>query len=454
MYNQNENVPLVWPNAARRQNDETYRPDDEALSQSPDYGQPYMPIGAYEEYSRYGTGTEPAQPDMGPERSPIVIYPMSQHHPNWDPYRSPSGTPHFTAAAHQSLYQHPGSGRSTYQPYEARPHTQQPSQFTTAESYWATPYYNNSEYSHQSRSHSTPPFYPNLDSGEMTAGVAKPPPYVIKACASCKASHVACDPGRPCQRCLRLGKADTCVDAKRKKRGRPKNSSKSQSSQPPAVTTDSAGSSSTEATPITMGQSQEPPDQLLELNQLLGEYAHQNVQKLTPSEQSSTSNIETHSGASSGQRKITAVSPSTYMQTAGREGQSSIRKQKSLPSSMAVRRGSSTSPVGTPKRRNSHRSTEDVSMPIQPIMLQHHQSVHYPGSQHRQIQQTLPVQDLPSLTGISPETQGYHHMRTSAQTQMPSSSTSHARAIHPLSTQFTFLSDDGESEHQNIHHHQ
>lgn len=77
MYNQNENVPLVWPNAARRQNDETYRPHDEALSQSPDYGQPYMPIGAYEEYSRYGTGTDAAQPDMqDPGRPPTLIYPM------------------------------------------------------------------------------------------------------------------------------------------------------------------------------------------------------------------------------------------------------------------------------------------------------------------------------------------------------------------------------------------
>lgn len=77
MYNQNENVPFVWPNASRQQNDETYRPDDEALSQSPDYGQPYMPIGAYEEYSRYGTGTEATLPNMqGPERQPIVNYPM------------------------------------------------------------------------------------------------------------------------------------------------------------------------------------------------------------------------------------------------------------------------------------------------------------------------------------------------------------------------------------------
>jgi hypothetical protein len=50
--------------------------------------------------------------------------------------------------------------------------------------------------------------------------------YVRKACVSCKQSHVACDVQRPCARCVRLNKADTCVDAERKKRGRPCGSSK------------------------------------------------------------------------------------------------------------------------------------------------------------------------------------------------------------------------------------
>ncbi|KAL7752581.1 arp2/3 complex subunit [Sorochytrium milnesiophthora] len=46
--------------------------------------------------------------------------------------------------------------------------------------------------------------------------------YVLKACVNCKLSHVACNATRPCQRCIRLGKQATCVDAERKKRGRPK----------------------------------------------------------------------------------------------------------------------------------------------------------------------------------------------------------------------------------------
>jgi hypothetical protein len=41
------------------------------------------------------------------------------------------------------------------------------------------------------------------------------------ACVHCKASHSACDMQRPCLRCIRLGKIETCVNATAKKRGRP-----------------------------------------------------------------------------------------------------------------------------------------------------------------------------------------------------------------------------------------
>ncbi|TPX65950.1 hypothetical protein SpCBS45565_g04788 [Spizellomyces sp. 'palustris'] len=50
--------------------------------------------------------------------------------------------------------------------------------------------------------------------------------YVHKACVNCKVSHVACDVGRPCQRCVRSGKSDSCIDAERKRRGRPTNALK------------------------------------------------------------------------------------------------------------------------------------------------------------------------------------------------------------------------------------
>ncbi|KAJ1961649.1 hypothetical protein H4R35_007426 [Dimargaris xerosporica] len=47
--------------------------------------------------------------------------------------------------------------------------------------------------------------------------------YVSKACINCRNSKVACENARPCQRCVRLNKADTCVDAASKRRGRPGN---------------------------------------------------------------------------------------------------------------------------------------------------------------------------------------------------------------------------------------
>ncbi|KAK5668397.1 hypothetical protein QVD99_005417 [Batrachochytrium dendrobatidis] len=48
-------------------------------------------------------------------------------------------------------------------------------------------------------------------------------PYVQKACQACKLAHTACGNERPCQRCIRNNKTHECVDASRRKRGRPSN---------------------------------------------------------------------------------------------------------------------------------------------------------------------------------------------------------------------------------------
>jgi Fungal Zn(2)-Cys(6) binuclear cluster domain len=50
----------------------------------------------------------------------------------------------------------------------------------------------------------------------------KHPRQCQHACASCKRSKVGCDTNRPCHRCVRLGRADSCVDAVHKRRGRRK----------------------------------------------------------------------------------------------------------------------------------------------------------------------------------------------------------------------------------------
>ncbi|CAH1755819.1 9483_t:CDS:2 [Entrophospora sp. SA101] len=46
--------------------------------------------------------------------------------------------------------------------------------------------------------------------------------HVPSACINCKRAHLACDVARPCKRCVALGKVDSCIDIKHKKRGRPK----------------------------------------------------------------------------------------------------------------------------------------------------------------------------------------------------------------------------------------
>ncbi|KAJ1919532.1 hypothetical protein H4219_001886 [Mycoemilia scoparia] len=46
--------------------------------------------------------------------------------------------------------------------------------------------------------------------------------HVPSACTNCKKAHLACDISRPCNRCISIGKQDTCHDVQHKKRGRPK----------------------------------------------------------------------------------------------------------------------------------------------------------------------------------------------------------------------------------------
>ncbi len=41
--------------------------------------------------------------------------------------------------------------------------------------------------------------------------------YTKRACINCRAAHAACDSGRPCKRCVQLGKSATCMDAERKR---------------------------------------------------------------------------------------------------------------------------------------------------------------------------------------------------------------------------------------------
>lgn len=59
---------------------------------------------------------------------------------------------------------------------------------------------------------------------DASSGASRKPAkaHVPSACLNCKRAHLACDVGRPCRRCINLGKSDTCVDVQHKKRGRPR----------------------------------------------------------------------------------------------------------------------------------------------------------------------------------------------------------------------------------------
>ncbi|CAG8451088.1 7066_t:CDS:2 [Acaulospora morrowiae] len=89
----------------------------------------------------------------------------------------------------------------------------------------------------------------NLSGDDNGSGVIKRTnkTHVPSACVNCKKAHLACDEvrfagcdwdmdepssnshfPRPCKRCVALGKVETCVDIKHKKRGRPKLKDKKQ----------------------------------------------------------------------------------------------------------------------------------------------------------------------------------------------------------------------------------
>ena len=62
---------------------------------------------------------------------------------------------------------------------------------------------------------------PTVPSSQSPKKSRAPRQAVSIACVHCKKAHLACDEERPCRRCVRVGRADTCVDHIPKKRGRP-----------------------------------------------------------------------------------------------------------------------------------------------------------------------------------------------------------------------------------------
>ncbi|KAN0064654.1 hypothetical protein ACQY0O_002284 [Thecaphora frezii] len=81
--------------------------------------------------------------------------------------------------------------------------------------------------------------------------------HVPSACLNCKRAHLACDVGRPCRRCVNLGKSDTCIDVQHKKRGRPRlkdrQGSQSSASRPLHIGDGSVESDRASTSPSSMG---------------------------------------------------------------------------------------------------------------------------------------------------------------------------------------------------------
>jgi hypothetical protein len=62
---------------------------------------------------------------------------------------------------------------------------------------------------------------------------------VSRACVYCQRSHMSCDEGRPCKRCLSRGMGELCRDGKCKRRGRKRKSELTNSADEEELSTDS-----------------------------------------------------------------------------------------------------------------------------------------------------------------------------------------------------------------------
>lgn len=63
----------------------------------------------------------------------------------------------------------------------------------------------------------TPAPIPSPSTTTLSTGRKK---HVSAACSNCRAAHAACDTVRPCERCVRLGKQESCMTPVHRKRGR------------------------------------------------------------------------------------------------------------------------------------------------------------------------------------------------------------------------------------------
>lgn len=62
------------------------------------------------------------------------------------------------------------------------------------------------------------PYYEAPLAGQLVAAVRPKRKQVKNACSACQRACKRCDVGRPCERCIKYGMADSCRDSQRKER--------------------------------------------------------------------------------------------------------------------------------------------------------------------------------------------------------------------------------------------
>lgn len=85
-----------------------------------------------------------------------------------------------------------------------------------------------------------------------------PKSHVVSACVNCKSAHLACDVQRPCNRCVQMGKVDSCVDVQHKKRGRPRLFKQEEESSNPSSMSMSTSTPTLSSSSIQQGSSSNP----------------------------------------------------------------------------------------------------------------------------------------------------------------------------------------------------
>ncbi|ORZ24613.1 hypothetical protein BCR42DRAFT_432483 [Absidia repens] len=204
-----------------------YAPTNNHDCHQPQNHQYHDPLHHQPYRQNYGNGSDPSVYPSLEECVPTTSSTFYNNNNNNDPrnqINSNAALEDMEASQYQHLEQFYGQSLDEQQQFFLMQQHQQ--------QLWAQQQYQQQHHQQQIQQqtgyppHQHPRHVSPSSSSYTTESDSRPQIYVRKACVACKQSHVACDVQRPCSRCVRLNKAESCVDAERKKRGRPCGSGK------------------------------------------------------------------------------------------------------------------------------------------------------------------------------------------------------------------------------------